>query len=71
MTIAEYYTPNGRSINGKGVEPDVEVEYEYDENNPEADTQLEKALEVVKDQINKTKTIWADNMEQNKFNGKI
>ena len=21
--------------------------------------------------INKTKTIWADNMEQNKFNGKI
>ena len=50
MTIAEYYTPNGRSINGKGVEPDVEVEYEYDENNPEADTQLEKALEVVKDQ---------------------
>ena len=50
MTIAEYYTPNGRSINGKGVEPDVEVEYEYDENDPEADTQLEKALEVVKDQ---------------------
>ena len=50
MTIAEYYTPNGRSINGKGVEPDVEAEYEYDENNPEADTQLEKALEVVKDQ---------------------
>ena len=69
MTIAEYYTPNGRSINGKGVEPDVEVEYEYDENNPEADTQLEKALEVVKDQII-NKTIWADNMEQNKFNGK-
>jgi carboxyl-terminal processing protease len=51
MTIAEYYTPNGRSINGKGVEPDVEVEYEYDENNPEADSQLEKALEVVKDQM--------------------
>ena len=50
MTIADYYTPYGRSINGKGVEPDVEVEYEYDENNPEADTQLEKALEVVKDQ---------------------
>lgn len=50
VTIAEYYTPNGRSINGKGVKPDVEVEYEYDENDPEADPQLEKALEVVKDQ---------------------
>lgn len=47
VTIAEYYTPNGRSINGTGVEPDVEVEYEYDEANPEADNQLEKALKIV------------------------
>ena len=47
VTIAEYYTPSGRSINGAGVTPDVEVEYEYDENNPEADKQLDKALEVV------------------------
>lgn len=47
VTIAEYYTPNGRSINGTGVEPDVEVEYEYDEANPEVDNQLEKALEIV------------------------
>ena len=47
VTIAEYYTPSGRSINGAGVTPDVEVEYEYDENNPEADNQLDKALEVV------------------------
>lgn len=38
VTIAEYYTPNGRSINGKGVEPDVEVEYQYDEENPKAIT---------------------------------
>lgn len=48
VTIAEYYTPSGRSINGTGVEPDVEVEYEYDANNPDADNQLEKALEVVR-----------------------
>ena len=53
MTIAEYYTPNGRSINGTGVEPDVEVEYEYDAENPEADNQLEKALEVVNGEIGK------------------
>ena len=51
ITIAEYYTPSGRSINGTGVEPDVEVKYEYDENHPEADNQLEKALEVVKSEI--------------------
>ena len=52
LTIAEYYTPSGRSINGTGVTPDVEVEYEYDENDPEADNQLEKALETVEGQLN-------------------
>ena len=51
VTIAEYYTPSGRSINGAGVTPDVEVEYEYDENNPEADNQLDKALEVVRGEL--------------------
>ncbi len=49
LTVAEYYTPSGRSINGTGVTPDVEVEYKYNENDPEADNQLEKALEVVQD----------------------
>lgn len=51
MTIAEYYTPSGRSINGTGVEPDVEVEYEYDEGNPDADNQLDTALETVKSEL--------------------
>lgn len=51
ITIAEYYTPNGRSINGTGVKPDVEVEYEYDEDDHEADNQLQKALEVVREEI--------------------
>ncbi len=27
-TVARYYTPNGRSIQGKGIEPDIEVEFE-------------------------------------------
>lgn len=47
ITVSEYYTPSGKSINGTGVTPDVEVEYEYDENNPEQDNQLEKALEII------------------------
>lgn len=47
LTIAEYFTPKGRSINGKGITPDVEVEYERDENDPEADNQLDKAIEVI------------------------
>lgn len=50
LTIAEYFTPTGRNIDGEGITPDVEVEYEADENNPEADNQLEKALEVMKEE---------------------
>lgn len=48
LTSAEYFTPKGRKINGKGVTPDIEVEYEYDPNHPEADHQLEKAIETLK-----------------------
>ena len=51
VTVAEYYTPSGRSINGTGVEPDVEVEFEYDADDPNADSQLDKALEVVRGQL--------------------
>lgn len=48
LTISEYFTPGGRNIHGIGIEPDVEIEYEYDLENPDADNQLEKAIEVVK-----------------------
>ena len=47
LTVSEYFTPNGNTIQGKGVTPDVEVKYEYDETNPEKDNQLEKAVEVI------------------------
>lgn len=51
LTIAKYFTLKGRSINGKGITPDVEVEYEADENNPEADNQLDKAVETIKNKL--------------------
>ena len=51
LTIAEYFTPKGRSINGKGITPDVKVEYENNEENPDADNQLDKAVEEVKAQM--------------------
>ena len=50
ITIADYYTPKGRNINGTGITPDVEVEYEIDESNPEVDNQLEKAIEILKNE---------------------
>lgn len=51
LTIAEYFTPKGRNINGKGITPDVKVEYEPDVDDPEADNQLDKAVETLKKEI--------------------
>lgn len=51
LTIAEYYTPKGRNINGTGITPDVKVEYEPDENNPEADNQLDTAVRELKKEL--------------------
>lgn len=51
LTISEYFTPKGRNIHGKGIAPDVEVKYQYNENNPEADNQLDKAMEIMNEKI--------------------
>lgn len=51
LTIAEYLTPKGRSIDGEGITPDVEVEFEWDENQPDYDNQMEKALELIRSQL--------------------
>ncbi len=50
VTIARYYTPNGTCIHGDGFEPDVEVEFDVDAYmNDETDTQLVKAIEILKE----------------------
>lgn len=46
LTIAKYLTPNDRSINGVGIEPDVKVEGGAVGNG--ADAQLDAALQAVK-----------------------
>jgi len=50
LTIAKYVTPNNRSINGIGLEPDIKVEMHDIEENSK-DLQLEKAIEVLKEKI--------------------
>lgn len=55
ITTAKYYTPNGNYIHGVGIDPDVELEYEF--TGPEDattyemqyDNQLQKAIEVLKE----------------------
>ncbi len=58
-TQSRYFTPDGRSIHQTGVEADivVEMDEEFDpsirEVNVENDNQLEEALKVLEDEINK------------------
>lgn len=51
LTTSEYFTPKGRNIDGKGITPDVKIEYKYNAKDPKADNQLDKAVSVVKDKI--------------------
>ena len=53
LTIEEYFTPNKNKINGIGIEPNITVELPESVQNPlllvrEDDTQLDKAIEILK-----------------------
>lgn len=48
VTVAEWLLPSGKNIHGNGLDPDVLVKYIYDEKNPTADNQMDKALETLK-----------------------
>lgn len=56
ITIEDYYTPSGRSIHKLGVTPDVEIDLPDDLKKlvtipHDEDTQLQKAIEVLKKQV--------------------
>lgn len=52
LTVSKYYTPNGNDIHEKGIEPDIEVEFDgdayYDEG---VDNQLEEALKYLTETV--------------------
>ena len=48
ITVAKYYTPSDRSIDGTGIEPDVPVELRQGD---PVDTQLLKAEEVLREKM--------------------
>ena len=52
LTTSEYFTPSGKSINKKGIVPDIEVDLPDDVEGigidyKDTDTQLKKAIEVI------------------------
>ena len=68
LTIAKYYTPNGRNIDGTGIMPDVEVELETPlpvtrelAANFFEDKQLQVAEELLAKQLDAGKILFDDN----------
>lgn len=58
VTTAKYYTPKGNYIHEVGIEPDIELEYEYsgDKNGDydnSKDNQIQKAIEVLESELDK------------------
>jgi carboxyl-terminal processing protease len=47
VTVARWYTPEGRQIAGEGLEPDYEVPYTEEDFDTGNDPQLEKAIELL------------------------
>ena len=52
LTTQTYYTPSGECIHGKGIAPDIELEYEFQGGEDDAysvdlDNQIQKALDVL------------------------
>ena len=48
ITIAKWFTPNGNSIDEDGIKPNVEITRSDDDINNGTDSQLDKAMEIIK-----------------------
>jgi carboxyl-terminal processing protease len=47
VTIARWFTPDDRTIDGTGLDPDVVVEITEEQRDQGADPQLDKAIELL------------------------
>ncbi|MEK7680819.1 MAG: S41 family peptidase [Patescibacteria group bacterium] len=47
LTIAEWFTPNGKNINKEGISPDIEVKEDWDKEKIGEDIMIKKAVEVL------------------------
>lgn len=48
VTVAHWYTPNGKNIAKEGIAPDIEVKLSEEDYNVNRDPQLDRALELLK-----------------------
>ena len=48
ITVAKWFTPNGTSIADEGLKPDIEIELTPEDIDTGKDSQLDKAIEIIK-----------------------
>ena len=53
ITVAEWLTPQGNNINEQGITPNIEVDLTQDDSNSNKDPQMDKAIEVIKQELEK------------------
>lgn len=55
VTVSKYYTPDGENIHGKGITPDIKVEYPKELSskayNRTLDPQFKKALDIINEKV--------------------
>ena len=55
VTVSKYYSPKGKNVSGKGIEPDYKVELSDElinnDYSKELDNQYQKAVEVISSQV--------------------
>jgi len=48
VTVAKWLTPKGQSISEQGIEPDIKIELDDEDQTEKKDSQLDKAIEIIK-----------------------
>ncbi len=51
LTVSEYFSPKGREINGKGIEPDITIKDTRERQGDSNDAQLKKAIKEIKKEM--------------------
>lgn len=57
LTTAKWFTPKDRSIDGKGIAPDIRVGLEYEDIKNQYDRQLEAAQKLIEEMIREKKSV--------------
>jgi len=64
LTIAKWFTPNGKNIDKEGIIPDIEIKFKKEDFEKKYDRQLEESKKILKDFIK----IWSLNLVIDKYN---